>query len=111
ALAVRAGAVAWDGLDDHGGGSVGRRDRGLLGRRHDAHARHARVGTHPGPRRLPGVVPADAGLRSRVALVGREELVLRETDRLLDIEAERRRIPPDDAVLPQLGAMQPGPDR
>ena len=111
ALAVRTGPVGRDGLDGHVGRRVERRHRGLLGRGHDAQAREARRRAHLGARRLPGVVPPDPRLGSGSALVRRQELVLREAHGLLDVEAQRRRIPPHDAVLPGLGAMQAGRHR
>ena len=111
ALAVRTGPVGRDGLDGHVGRRVERRHRGLLGRGHDAQAREARRRAHLGARRLPGVVPPDPRLGSGSALVRRQELVLREAHGLLDVEAQRRRIPPHDAVLSGLGAMQTGRHR
>src|SRR2546427_434776 len=64
AVAGRAEPVGRAHLDGPLAGPVARRHGSLLGRGHDTRARRARLATHPGPRRLPGVVPADAGLRS-----------------------------------------------
>ena len=62
-------------------------------------------------RRPPRGVRLHAALGGDAALVGFEQLLLPQPDRLLDVELERRRIPPDDAMIADLGHVQPGRDR
>src|SRR5213079_3586955 len=75
---------------------------------HDALPISRRLSDRPYPRplRLPRRVRAHAFLGAHPTLVDGQDRLLREADRLLHVERERRRIPPHDAVAPGLGHVE-----